>query len=391
VAGTAYEQLVEDFCCPGASSSKKRGACSESNELKGLCCWQKPCFFTALQSELSGDGNSIVFLSDLDHTGAKDTVAKDLEIFHYYIPTSTFTRITKTNNEDYDEDQPSVSYKGDRIAWRSDFDFVDNASLVDRNQIFLAELSMGCSGSTDATNYVETPDVETCCTWSDEIQPHAAGAATVGVSLTFGLNQSAMIEGIPFKTAAEVDRAAFCSRVAESVKSDVACALDIPPSLITVDTGSAACDWASDFSQAVTVKLTLHKICRGTAAGLLEPVDLAASIVSQHSDSSSRLWRGYLTKTLDKDVVPATENIQASTSEATCVLTTAGPATDAPTSAAPTADTKTTDAPTTDAPATKAASADATTTATTTEDQGEKALDVSSASLLALAAIGLQC
>jgi hypothetical protein len=88
VAGTAYEQLVEDFCCPGASSSKKRGACSESNELKGNCCWQKPCFFTALQSELSGDGNSIVFsFGPRSHwcQGHRSEGPRDLPLLHSHV------------------------------------------------------------------------------------------------------------------------------------------------------------------------------------------------------------------------------------------------------------------------------------------------------------------
>jgi hypothetical protein len=300
VAGAEYEQLIEEFCCPSASSSQQRGACSEKDEMLGLCCWQKPCFSPAVNSELSGDGNSIVFLSDFDHTGAKDTVAKDLEVFHYYIPTSTFTRITKTDSEEYNIVSPTVSFAGDRVAWGSDFDWDKSGTP----QIFLNELLLGCSGNTAARNYLASPDVETCCTWNEGIEPHTAGAAVATVILTFALDQSAMIERVPFKTAAEVDRAAFCGRVAEQAKSDVACALDIPPSLITVGTGGAACGWASDFTQAVTVELTLHQLCFGTVTGLASPSDLAAAIVSQHADPSSRLWRGYLTKTLDAEAAP---------------------------------------------------------------------------------------
>ena len=38
--------------------------------MKGTCCWQKPCGFPALNVEISGDGNSIVFQGDIDHVGA---------------------------------------------------------------------------------------------------------------------------------------------------------------------------------------------------------------------------------------------------------------------------------------------------------------------------------
>jgi hypothetical protein len=336
--GAEYNQLIEDFCCAGASSSKKRGACSESNELKGLCCWQKPCFSPALYAEISGDGNSIVIGSDFDYTGSKEIIDGDVDLFHYYIPTSTFTRITKTNNKDYDEIAPSTSYNGDKILFGQSkaFDISNVTNSLVGKEVFLAELSMGCSGSTDATNYVQTPDVETCCTWSTDIGPHEAGAATSKVTLTFShLDPSKIIERIPFKTAAEVTD--FCSRVAEQVKSDVACALDIPPSLITVDTSSAACGWASDFTQAVTVELTLHQLCTGTVTGLASPSDLAAAIVSQHADSSSRLWRGYLTKTLDKDVAPVTAEVTSTATTCTAATPTPTPAaTPAPTAAAAT-------------------------------------------------------
>lgn len=317
VAGAEYDQWVEAFCCPGASSSKQRGSCSEKTEAQFQCCWQKPCGTPALNSYTSGDGNSIVFFGDHDHTGAKDSVWKDLDIYHYYIPTSTFTRISKTNNSDHDDVFPSVSYNGDRVVWTSKFDYPKNAPLPDTTQIMLAELSMGCSGSAAATNFLEAPDVETCCTWSSEIKPYSAGEAVVNVVLTLNLDQEGMIERIPFKSAAEVDRAAFCGRVAETVKDDIACALNIPPMLITVNTGDAACGWASDFEKKVTVELTLHKKCTGSAGGLADPVDLAASIVSQHADPSSRLWRGYLTKTLVNDVAPAVTEVAAD-GEASC-------------------------------------------------------------------------
>jgi Tol biopolymer transport system component len=318
VPGAEYDQFVEAFCCPGASASKQRGACEEKYEIQGQCCWQKPCGFPALNAELSGDGNSIVFISDNNHADDGHAIFKDLELFHFYIPTATFTRITKTSNEDYDEADPSVSYNGDRIAWTSDFDFVNKYSVVDANQVFVTELALGCSGSAAAANYLEAPDVQTCCTWSEEIQPYPAGAEVATVTLTFNLNQSAMMERIPFKSLEEVDPLEFCGRVAETVKSDVACALDIPPSLITVSTVDAACAWASDFNERVAVELTLHKLCAGRAGDLPEPVALAAAIVSQHADPSSRLWRGYLTKTLDGDVVPEVVEVAASEEVADC-------------------------------------------------------------------------
>jgi hypothetical protein len=308
--GEAHNKMVEDFCCPGASSNYKRGKCEDYRDgkyaLQGQCCWQKPCFFFVLNPEISGDGNSIVLIADYDHSGDGNHEWKRLQVYHYYIPTSTFTRITNTSDDSLDQLDPSISYAGDRVAFGSDYDFFNQTSVLDRNQIYLAEIAMGCSGNADATNYLAAPDVETCCTWSADIEPHTAGAATEKVTLSFSLVQSAMIARVPF---ANVDSAAFCGRLAEQVKSDVACALDIPPSLITVDKGTAACGWASDSNKAVTVELTLHQRCLGSAAGLAAPADLAQEIVRQHSNPKSRIWRGYLTKTLDDDTAPVVTSV----------------------------------------------------------------------------------
>jgi hypothetical protein len=364
VAGAAYNQMVESFCCPRASASKQRGSCSQKDEVLGMCCWQKPCFSPAVNGKLSGDGNSIVFLSDLDHTEFPGMLSNGLELFHYYIPTSTFTRITKIDSNDYKKISPTVSYAGDRVAWGSEFDWDQSGTP----QIFFSEISLGCSGARDAANYLAAPDVETCCAWNAEIQPHSAGAAVATVTLTFALDQSAMIDRVPFKTAEEVDRAAFCGQVAEDAKRDVACALDIPPSLISYITSGGACAWAYDFNEAVTVELTFHQLCFGNVRGLDSPRDLAAAIVGQHSDSSSRLWRGYLTKTLDRDTAPKVLEAAAYGSDCTCACacaelpcTTTEAPTDTPTHT-PTdtpadtpADTRTTDTPTdspTDAPPT---------------------------------------
>ena len=62
---------VEKCCCDGcASSSYRTGSCSWLNRLQGKCCDQKPCRLGGLNSEISADGEKIVFLSDVDYGGA---------------------------------------------------------------------------------------------------------------------------------------------------------------------------------------------------------------------------------------------------------------------------------------------------------------------------------
>jgi hypothetical protein len=118
--------------------------------------------------------------------------------------------------------------------------------------------------------------------------------------------------------------------------------------------------------------------------GLASPEDLADSIVSQHADASSRLWRGYLTKTLDKDAEPTIANIVASTAGATC-----GDSTLAPTDAATSTPTDApTDAPTSTPPHSTVTTVQPDTTAPVAAEV--ELSPESSASLLALAVIGLQ-
>ena len=62
---------VEKCCCDGcASSSYRTGSCSWLNRLQGKCCDQKPCRLGGLNSEISADGEKIVFISDVDYGGA---------------------------------------------------------------------------------------------------------------------------------------------------------------------------------------------------------------------------------------------------------------------------------------------------------------------------------
>merc|ERR1719428_18015 len=232
-------KTIEEFCCPSASSSKKRGTCKESDELKGLCCWQKPCGTPALNSDLSDDGKNIVFVSDFDFLGTNDSVVKDLEIWHYHIPTSTLLRITKTSDADLDDVFPKVSASGDRVVWVSDADYVGTNDYLKANQVWMASLTYGCSKSKAASNYMAAPDVEECCKWQSVTASEVRGASAV---LTFEGDIKMMWERASSKDA-------FCEEFVQSVHDDLSCALGVPHALIKVTSPSTGCgDWASGSS-----------------------------------------------------------------------------------------------------------------------------------------------
>ena len=233
VGAATTEADIEAFCCPDASSSKKRGACSTSNEMKGSCCWQKPCWFPALNSYISGNGQSIVFTSDFGHDKENDDdfgpIWRDLEIVHYHIPTSTFTPITKTSDKNYDDFAPSLNYDGDVVAFTSDYDYVKDDAILSTNQIFAAKIGMGCSKDAAATNYLSSPDVEVCCEFNeDSIDTDMdMGAGGAPFSLKFNGDLRDALERVPFyDDATSPER--FCSQYVEDVKTDVACSLSIP-------------------------------------------------------------------------------------------------------------------------------------------------------------------
>ena len=95
------ETDLEAYCCPTASNSLQRDTCSKRNEMKGFCCWQRPCGHPTVDQRISNDGKSIVFWGD----GYPDAthVNMDWDIFHYHIPTSTLTTVTRTSNKNFDE------------------------------------------------------------------------------------------------------------------------------------------------------------------------------------------------------------------------------------------------------------------------------------------------
>ncbi len=301
--GAATDAAIEAFCCPGASSNKKRGFCSTKDEMRGSCCWQKPCWFPALNSYISGNGESIVFVTDMDHSrndGDTDAIWKDLEIVHYHIPTSTFTPVTKTSDSNLDDFAPSLSYDGDIIAFTSDYDYVKGKEILSTNQIFAAKIGMGCSKDADAINYVQSPDIEICCEFAEDSIDMDGNGALFG--LRFNGDLSEALDRVPFfddGTSPNV----FCTQYMEDVKKDVACSLTIPKKAVKVTYPNASTDPCGDWMKnGIRVEFEIMPWGHRTST------ILKSELVDQQNDPSSRLWNGYLTKTMMKVTEAPTVN-----------------------------------------------------------------------------------
>eukprot|EP00931_Biecheleriopsis_adriatica_P119042 TRINITY_DN94331_c0_g1_i1.p1 TRINITY_DN94331_c0_g1~~TRINITY_DN94331_c0_g1_i1.p1 ORF type:complete len:515 (-),score=59.04 TRINITY_DN94331_c0_g1_i1:57-1601(-) len=311
---------VEDFCCPGASSSKKRGSCSKANELKGGCCWQKPCSFAALNSDISSDGNSIVFVSDVDFLGTNTSTNKDLEIFHYHRPTSSLLRITETNDADLDDMFPSINAAGNRVVLQSDADYVGTTDYTKANQMFLAKLTFG-SRASGADNYVASPDVEVAGQWSTAVaaditdqQPKEA------LTLTFEGDITKMWDRLPWQSDAARDQ--FCEQFVQDVHEDLAFALAHPHQLIQITSpatnyagtrgrrASSSCgNWGGGVPISITADI-LPQSSSSPISGLKTPAEVKDELLKQHGEDSSLLWKGYLTKILSASVTPTSESVQ---------------------------------------------------------------------------------
>eukprot|EP00312_Isochrysidales_sp_CCMP1244_P035245 CAMPEP_0202769694 /NCGR_PEP_ID=MMETSP1388-20130828/37220_1 /ASSEMBLY_ACC=CAM_ASM_000864 /TAXON_ID=37098 /ORGANISM="Isochrysis sp, Strain CCMP1244" /LENGTH=724 /DNA_ID=CAMNT_0049438489 /DNA_START=88 /DNA_END=2259 /DNA_ORIENTATION=+ len=270
------QSQLEDYCCPTASGSVQRGTCSLRNEMKGFCCWQRPCGHPTVDQRISSDGKSIVFWGD----GFPDAthVNQDWDIFHYHIPTSTLTTITRTSNKNFDEAYAEISSGGDVVAWTSDYDFASGESITSTNQIFTSRLALGCSNNQDALNYDPSPDVEVCCEFAESSAPPATGRSIVTLELHGDADK--MLSAIPFNGSS-----GFCSNYMAAVRADVACSLGLPPTHVEV-TADACASWGRE---GIEVDVCILSDDAAT---------LSAALVAQVSDPASRIWSGYITKTL---------------------------------------------------------------------------------------------
>jgi len=283
--GPYEEKKVENFCCPYASSSYKRESCSTKNQYRLGCCWQRPCGHPVVTNRISGDGTSIVYAGDRFPDPAY--VNYDWEITHYYIPTGSVTIITNTTNKDYDDFYPSISRKGDVMAWTSDFDYATDSSITSNNQIFAAKLVMGCSRRTTASNYISSPDVETCCEWDGSV--NALGSQKK-VQISFMGDPAEMKSHIAFYSGTASEDEIFCTTYAEQVRTDVACSLAVPKELVTVCDDLDCHSWSKD---SIHVKLNIMSSNEYGSA-----TSLSDALKDLYEDTNSILWRSYLTKTM---------------------------------------------------------------------------------------------
>jgi len=302
--GDAFDAEIERFCCPTASSSKQRGTCSLKDQYRGFCCWQRPCSFPALHPDISGDGSSIVFYTDFAHADVVEN-NREFEIYHYHTPTDTFTAITDSPEPD---DFPAINYKGDVMGWTSDFDYDDNASIRSTNQIFAANVDMGCSAYESASNYMAAPDLEVCCEWNDGfIGPSPQPVIVTTLQLVGDLD--AMMNNVPFRSS-ETDEM-LCEQYAMDVKKDVACALHIPEQIVSVlSDDSPSCSHITGHEDGtISVTLGLHSVAytSGVVDDFPSPHSLAKALGDEYDSMSGPLWKGYLTKTLDDTVPPVSK------------------------------------------------------------------------------------
>eukprot|EP00592_Proboscia_alata_P020098 CAMPEP_0194403952 /NCGR_PEP_ID=MMETSP0176-20130528/2512_1 /TAXON_ID=216777 /ORGANISM="Proboscia alata, Strain PI-D3" /LENGTH=768 /DNA_ID=CAMNT_0039202021 /DNA_START=79 /DNA_END=2385 /DNA_ORIENTATION=- len=341
--GPTLDAEIEKFCCPAASASKKRGACSLANEMKGGCCWQKPCWFPALNSHLSGDGHSVAFVGDMSHDLTTESYNKDLEIWHYHIPTSTFTAVTDTIDPDHDDLYPSVSFDGSVVGFTSDFDYTTGTPILSANQVFAAKLEMGCSRDVNAVNYMAMPDVETCCEFAET----EAMGAPVTVDLVFLGDVSEMISRVAFANRATVANS-FAFQYVSDIEQDLACSLSIPKAWVKVTSSlNELGSGATNTNGNIPITVEIHGGAAKTALALAE------ELVDQYADTKSYLWRAYLTKTMSASAVPVVTTLTPTldpTSKPTVTPTeapvsgspvvsptTASPVTKSPVESAPTA------------------------------------------------------
>jgi len=288
---------IEEYCCPSASSTTQRDTCSAKNTYRLSCCWQKPCYAPVVTNRISGDGNSIVYSTDRFPDVSQ--IKTDWEIVHHHIPTDTKTIITNTNDKNYDDFYPSISSKGDAMAWTSDFDYTTNSSITTTNQIFATKLDMGCSKTSSASNYHPSPEMEVCCEFSDIIDPiDYESPDLVSVALTFNGDPDEMKSNVAFYDASSVEAKhlndeSWCTTYKKQVLNDFACSFAIPLAYVTVRT--ADCNiWEKD-SIEITLELTGNTI-KSTE-------EIRNELVEQYDDTDSALWKSYLTKTMNGEPI----------------------------------------------------------------------------------------
>ena len=285
-------------CCPSASSSSANGSCSHKDRLLGKCCEQKPCRLGALNAELSGDGQKVVFLSDVAYGGTSVSFPKsDLELFIHHIPTDTTHRISHTFDKDWDETFSHINHDGTVIVWESKSHYGANiSSSTDGNKdVWMTRLTYGCD-DTSANNYVVDADIAECCRYADAVIGVGA-PAPIEVLLTLQVDLADALNRTLNTPAADT-----CAAWRDTVISDLVCALRVPANVITSSTaGDCAALSADAGAKTIAVSVTFNPFLpswlnAGDAATMVTATELTSKLVTALKDPRSRVWSGLATR-----------------------------------------------------------------------------------------------
>jgi len=177
------------------------------------------------------------------------------------------------------------------------------ATAASRPQLFEAALKLGCSKNALATNYVpsDTVDVETCCAFQDEGPDADAPSSTT--KLTF----AAPIKMSEKRVAVAGGASRWCGVFADDLASDIACALALPSSVVTIQ-GMEACVASGEIRSFVAVIHTQKTPIPGTLGPDAAALKLAEEWGMQGGGATGlgALWKGYVSKLLAPTVPPET-------------------------------------------------------------------------------------
>jgi len=283
---------IEAFCCPYASSSSQRDTCSVRNEMRQACCWQHPCYHPVVTNRISGTGDFVVWSTDMA-PGDTTQVNMDWEIALKHIPFGETTQITDTDSKDKKDYYPSISRKGNTVAWTSDYNPILD-DIIEDSQIFAGQVDTGCSRDSTASNYHPNPDVETCCEWDNV--PEASDGEYLETKLTFLGDPASMKAHVAFFDEGAGESEAWCTAYVEQVRKDVACSLATPEEYVQTISHLDCSSWQKDEIE-VTLFLTTNPV---HDAG-----HTCERLLQQYHTLTSPLWNGYLTKTMKMDSNPS--------------------------------------------------------------------------------------
>jgi Tol biopolymer transport system component len=273
-------------CCAAASSSTRIGSCSHKYRLQGRCCDQKPCRIGAMNAEISGDGQKVVFLSEVAYGGTSvDSPDGDLELFVHHIPTDTTHRVSHSFNKDWDETFAHTNHDGTAIVWesKSHYGASIDSSTDGNKDVWMTRLTFGCDDPT-ATNYELHAHVPECCVYPDATV--AAGEASAEVQMVLSVDLAAALS-----RTVNAQPEASCAAWHATVLSDLACALRVPSNLITSAAAqSCAALAASSSDKTITLNVTLHPTSSQPASALV------SKLLIQLKDARSPVWSGLATR-----------------------------------------------------------------------------------------------